>query len=300
MEDINIYMVRQNEWGKHVVKQFSPNEESRWNNVVSVSNPKDADYIIFISTPGVMIQIPPERTLWFIGEPTEFDFCKNFWKSIPDTANKYPIEEYGMPAFWHILKNYDYLNSNDFPEKTKTLSWVTTKFGDGTEASGCQVLSGHRLRAKFLNTFTKKYPDKIDLYGRKLMSYLIPGNFEHFGGELADKWDGMKDYRYSIGIENSMQKNYFTGKFTDAVLSGCMPIYWGCNNIGDLFPKNSYVWLDITKDDAPEQVLEIIKSDVREQNLDELREAKRLILDEYNMWNQIAKRVNEVDKKRKF
>lgn len=299
-EEIKIYMIRQNEWGKHVTKQFTPNEESRWDNVVSVGNISEADYLVFISTPSVMPHVMPEKTLWFIGEPTEFGFCKHFWASIPEGAHKYPIEDCGMPAFWHILKNYDYLKNNDFPEKTKDLSWVTTKFGDGTEPPGCQVLSGHKLRADFLKKMIDRHPDKFDLYGRKLLSYFRPGNFKHFGGELADKWDGMKDYRYSIGIENSSQRNYFTGKFNDAILSGCMPIYWGCKNIGELFPKGSYVWLDIEKDDAPERVLEIIQSDYREKHLDELREAKELILEHYNMWAQIAKRVNEVDAKRKL
>jgi len=294
-DEIKIFIVRQNEWGKHVTKQFTPGEKSIWDNVVSVEKIHDAEYIVFISTPSIMINAPIEKTLWFIAEPTEFDFCKHFWNSIPDKANKYPIEDFGMPAFWHILKNYDQLKNNVFPDKKYDLSWVTTKFGDGTEPKGCQVLSGHKLRAELLKKFIDRHPDKLHLYGRKLLNYYRQGYFNYFHGELADKWDGMDKYRYSLGIENSSQKNYFTGKFTDAVLSGCMPIYWGAPNIGKLFPKNSYVWLDIKKDDAVEEAIEISKSDFREQNLDELNEAKRLVLDEYNMWNQIAKRVNEVD-----
>lgn len=294
---IKIYVARQDEWGAHVGKDYRP-KGNKWKNIETVNSIKEADYLIIISQPVINIQavFPPERTLYFIAEPTEFDFCKQFWKNVPPNAHSFPIEEHGTPMFWHIQLNYDELENMDFPEKTKNLSWVTTSFGDGYDPPGCQVLSGHTLRMNFLKTFLRKHPDKLDLFGRKMTRYLIPGNFEHFGGELWDKYDGMKDYRYSLGIENSMQKNYVTAKFADAILSGCMPIYWGCPNIDEIFPKGSYVWLDIENpEEAVEKTIEIINSDYREQHLDEMREAKRRILDEYNMWNLIWKKVNEIE-----
>jgi len=297
-EIIKIYIIRQDEWGPPVAKDYRP-PGNRWKNMEIVYNYKNAEYLVVVSMPVISIEamFPPEKILYFIGEPTEFDFCKQFWKRVPPEAHAFPVEEYGYPTHWHLQLNYDELKAMEkFPLKSKDLSWVTTPFGDGySEPPECQVLSGHKLRMDFLKVFMEKYPDKIDLFGRKMTRYLIPGNFEHFGGELWDKYDGVRDYRYSLAMENSMQKNYVSDKFADCVLCGTMPIYWGAPNVGELYPKNSYVWVDITKpDEASDKIIEIINSDFREQHLDEIQEAKQLVLDKYNFWEVIYRGVIKV------
>ena len=45
------------------------------------------------------------------------------------------------------------------------------------------------------------------------------------------KYDGFKNYKYSLCLENSSEKYYFTEKFTDCILSWTIPIYYGCSNI---------------------------------------------------------------------
>lgn len=46
------------------------------------------------------------------------------------------------------------------------------------------------------------------------------------------KSDGLAPYRFSVIIENVREPNYFTEKLVDAILCECVPIYWGCPNIG--------------------------------------------------------------------
>ena len=41
--------------------------------------------------------------------------------------------------------------------------------------------------------------------------------------------------QYSIAIENTQHKNYFTEKIIDCFLTKTIPLYWGCPNIGDFF-----------------------------------------------------------------
>ena len=295
-ETIKIYLIKQDEWGPHVCKDYRP-AGNRWKNIETMEDYHKAEYLIVISNPVVSIanMFPPEKQLYFIGEPTEFNFCKKFWENVPEGAHKFPTEEYGYPMHWHVQLNYDELKNMSFPEKTKNLSWVTTPFGDGYEQPGCQVLSGHKIRMNFLKVFLQKYPDKMYLFGRKMTRYLIPGYFKYFGGELWDKYDGVRDFRYTIALENSVQKNYVTDKFADGVLSGCLVFHWGCPNIADLYPKGSYVWVDIEKpEEAADKIVEISKSDLREQNLDEIEAAKQLVLDKYNIWENIYKAVNHV------
>jgi hypothetical protein len=58
---------------------------------------------------------------------------------------------------------------------------------------------------------------------------------------IGNKIIGLKDYMFSIVIENSKSKNYFTEKIVDCLITGTVPIYWGCENIGDFFDKNGLI-----------------------------------------------------------
>jgi hypothetical protein len=142
---------------------------------------------------------------------------------------------------------------------------------------------------KFLDEFLDSESELLDLYGR--------GDFSgsHYKGEIADKWDGLADYRYSLAIENYSGPNYFSEKITDALLAWCMPIYWGCTNLSDYLPEDSFVRIDIEDDDAPERVRDIVESDIREQNLDAIAEARRLILEEYQIWPTVERAINDIE-----
>tara|TARA_R110002126_G_scaffold272603_1_gene416768 strand:- start:7845 stop:8696 length:852 start_codon:yes stop_codon:yes gene_type:complete len=55
---------------------------------------------------------------------------------------------------------------------------------------------------------------------------------------------GLKDYKYTIVVENLKKQNYFTEKLVDAFMVGAVPIYWGCPNIGDFFDINGIITFD--------------------------------------------------------
>lgn len=50
-------------------------------------------------------------------------------------------------------------------------------------------------------------------------------------------------FQYSIVIENNREKNYFTEKIQDCIITKTIPIYWGCPNIGDYFDTSGWVIL---------------------------------------------------------
>ena len=75
---------------------------------------------------------------------------------------------------------------------------------------------GHKIRHQVADLV-----QGLDLYGSG------PNNPINF------KEEGLKDYYFSITIENSKSKNYFTEKILDCFACGTIPIYWGCPNIGD-------------------------------------------------------------------
>jgi hypothetical protein len=93
-------------------------------------------------------------------------------------------------------------------------------------------------------------------------------------------------------LENSQQENYWTEKLADAFLSWCVPIYWGCPNIYDYFPNDSYYLLDINHPNPIEQINEIIKRPI---NIESLGKARNIILDKYNLWEVIYKKIKNIN-----
>jgi len=67
------------------------------------------------------------------------------------------------------------------------------------------------------------------------------------------KIKGLKDYRFSIVIENNDDGDYFSEKLLDCFLSGTVPIYLGIKNIGKFFDSNGMFFFT-----EPEHVAQIL------------------------------------------
>jgi glycosyltransferase involved in cell wall biosynthesis len=90
-------------------------------------------------------------------------------------------------------------------------------------------LPGHIKRLEFI----KSVKNKIDLFGRGMDK------------EIPSKLDALKDYMFSIAIENiSCDDNYFSEKIIECFLTGTIPIYHGCINIGEFFDKRGILYFD--------------------------------------------------------
>jgi len=66
-----------------------------------------------------------------------------------------------------------------------------------------------------------------------------------------------------------------------------MPIYWGCKNIDKFLPKGSYINIDINKSGVEDEIIMISKSNLFEENIESIKEARKIILDKYNIWPTI-------------
>jgi len=62
--------------------------------------------------------------------------------------------------------------------------------------------------------------------------------------ELKNKAEGHIKFMYTVVIENSRQRGYFTEKLIDAMLCHCIPIYWGDPDIGNLFNISGMILCD--------------------------------------------------------
>jgi hypothetical protein len=82
---------------------------------------------------------------------------------------------------------------------------------------------------------------------RQQMIEKFSGKCDHFGRgyrQIENKEDGLRDYCFSIVMENATYANMFTEKITDCLMTGTIPIYYGISNIGDYFDTNGIIILD--------------------------------------------------------
>jgi hypothetical protein len=61
------------------------------------------------------------------------------------------------------------------------------------------------------------------------------------GKSLQDKINFIKNYKFNIAYENKLLPGYVTEKLTDAMLARCIPLYWGCQRVGEEFNKKSFL-----------------------------------------------------------
>lgn len=69
----------------------------------------------------------------------------------------------------------------------------------------------------------------------------------------TSNWKLFRDYKYCLVMENKAQTGYITEKIIMAFLGGCIPIYYGTEEVFDLFNPESFVFYDINN---PESALE--------------------------------------------
>lgn len=102
--------------------------------------------------------------------------------------------------------------------------------------------SGYNLRKKIWNN-----KDNIKLSTRFFSSTRYPTNMNGFSNTLHDGFlpnddkINLFDSMFSISIESSSEKNYFTEKLIDCFLTKTVPIYYGCPNIGDFFDERGMI-----------------------------------------------------------
>jgi hypothetical protein len=90
----------------------------------------------------------------------------------------------------------------------------------------------HRIKVYRYAVTTGYCPNFIEIYGSLFSKY------KNFVSEPLDKHEIIKEYRFSLVIENS--STYCSEKLFDAILNGSIPIYVGPRNESLLLPPNLY------------------------------------------------------------
>lgn len=124
----------------------------------------------------------------------------------------------GGPWRWYPLGG-SWIKPNDWRlyDKTRSVSLI---------ASAKNGMRGQQLRHQAAALFG----DRVDVMG---------GGYR----PIASKLEGLRDYHYSVVIENCHVRSWFTEKLIDCFACGTVPIYWGTDAVLSLFnPAGIIPW----------------------------------------------------------
>jgi NAD+ synthase len=131
--------------------------------------------------------------------------------------------------------------SNDVKE-FKISSWASTKI--------LANIWGHAIR-QHIHYRQKEFPNNVVFFRSVNHTPHLPdlGNNPFMGtGVFGGRRCLFEGFQFSIQIENSMQKHYFTDRIIDCLVMKTIPIYRGCPNIGDYFDTTGWILFDTVEE----------------------------------------------------
>jgi len=168
--------------------------------------------------------------------------------------------------------HYDFIASHPPEAKQHDISTVCS--------SKQQRHTLHKARYEFTQKFREAYPT-LDVFG-------------HGVRFIADKADALDPYRYHIAIENHVYRHHWTEKLSDCFLGLTLPFYHGCPNAADYFPEQSFIPINMHYfDETAERIKRAVADREFEKRLPALREARRLVLEEYSTFPLLARLIKE-------
>ena len=134
----------------------------------------------------------------------------------------------------------------------------------------CTLIAGNKKVTHLLELYTKRvesirwfeanHPNDFDFYGigwdeykiknryinflfkKSKLSKLVKPNFRSYKGKVDSKKDVLEKYKFAICYENARDiSGYITEKIFDCFFAGCVPIYWGADNIIEHIPKECFI-----------------------------------------------------------
>jgi len=225
------------------------------------------------------IRVSKEKVFGFIMEPS---WSYNWDKSIGDYCGKVFFHDLSLvPTYQSFIEHpsmmlyhsTNFLNEfeSNFP-KTKRISMVVRNFG------GYGENQLYHLRMNLVHSILQT-DLPIDIYGKNWHS--IDSRIK---GEVINKSDALKDYEFSIAIENSREKGYVSEKFFDCILCDTVPIYFGAPNVQEVYP-NAFINLDTSN--AISQLSQILKNQEYSKYFLSIQRAKNKYMNSYNIYNVI-------------
>ena len=221
------------------------------------------------------LSCPRERTILCTWEPTSVkNYSHAYTRQFGHLLSNRPPEAEGHPHYhlgrgyypWFYGRLYDKVCSIVLPEKTKVISAICS--------AKKMRRTKHFLRFQLLEELSRRV-EGLEWWG-------------HGVRDFTWKYDLIDPYKYHIAVENHISPYHWSEKLADSVLGECLTFYAGDPDLGDVLPREAFIPIPI---DDPAEAARTINSAIAsgeyEKRRDAILEAKRLILNHYNFWDQV-------------
>ncbi len=264
-----------------VYKSQSAGNKAKWGSCSFTFNPleKNYDWLVIIDDVSKIIPhrveqvlCPKENTILVTTEPSSITrygraFAKQFHYLITNQDEKVLPHPNAIRSQtgndWFYGKDYDAIVGMTHPNKTKKISTVCSNKQQGHTL--------HKLRYKFTKIMEERIPE-LERFGRGFRW-------------IETKAEALDDYEFHVAIENHYGPHVWTEKLADAFLGYTVPIYYGCPNVYEYFPKESVIQIDIHDvEGSISKIKEVIATEGEyESRLEAVKEARRRVIEEYNL-----------------
>ena len=227
--------------------------------------------------------LPKEKVAFICGEPPEIHtYPKLFADQFGLIVSPYKIEtdsairltnyrcvwyagmSMNIETMWNTRRNSDFFRTYRPESKMDKIAVIRTRktFTDF-----------HRLRDDFISLLKSKYPDRVDVFGSN-------------GVSVDDKFDVLKDYKYTLAAENTNTPSCWSEKLSDPLLSWTLPLYIGPAAESIDLPQDSFIPIDVRNPfEEIERIDRIITDDTWSHRLSAIQNARNEILNEKNIAN---------------
>jgi hypothetical protein len=208
-----------------LIENYGPDKE------IYITNDDDYTHVILMNIPiPNNLKVPKERVVGLAFEPpkplkNDSNFLQFMEYAVVNISKYFIGSCHGLPPpftsgysfMWHITP------PRHIVEKTQPMSIMVS---EKTEAPG------HIYRHDLVKAILQSNMN-IDIYGRGCKYYFDDSRLK---GEFSDN-EPYEQYEFHICIENFQAEYYTSEKYTNCILCGTTPIYWGATNIDAVFPN---------------------------------------------------------------
>jgi len=211
-----------------------------------------------------LLKYPKEKRILFLWEPPTV---------LPQSYDKRLHEFFGKVYTWadDLVDNKKYFKFYypvwrpmidrivDFDQKRFCTMIACNKYSNHSQEL-------YSKRKEVIEFFEQYHPADFALYGRGW-----DGNtYKTYKGTIERKIDCLPQYKFCFCYENLAGMNgYVTEKIFDVMRAGCVPIYWGANNITQYVPQNCFI--DRRNFASHQELYEFLKNMSRSQYEDYIR-----------------------------
>jgi hypothetical protein len=226
---------------------------------------------------------------------SKFSHIISYWKPFIEIAN---LNSSKNATFFPFIHRYDFTNTGDLEcikinnNREKKICIILEKrdFSEKYQINGTELKALDYLRWEYCRELGKR----IDCYGSSWEPFKDIINYKATQNRFLDKEriiDFMCNYTFVLIIENCNADGYVSEKIYDALSAGCIPLYYGNNNLDVNIPKDCYIDLKNIEPKALPNSLDTITDFMLETFQKNMNSKRTQILENVsvNKYNELLK-----------